>query len=62
MIDCPCYQCENRTETCHDRCELYIAWCDERIRKKQEMSYSGEELIRRYEINKMRARKRRYGK
>ena len=28
----PCFGCEDRTSICHAKCEMYIAWSDERRR------------------------------
>ena len=31
-----CYKCPNRTEACHDTCEVYKAWKAEFQRKEKE--------------------------
>lgn len=31
-----CYNCPNRTEACHDTCEVYKAWKAEYRRKEKE--------------------------
>ena len=31
-----CYKCPNRTEACHDTCEVYKAWKAEYKRKEKE--------------------------
>lgn len=33
-----CYQCPNRTEACHDNCEVYKAWKAEYQRKEKEIT------------------------
>ena len=37
-----CYKCPNRTEACHDTCEVYKAWKAEYKRKKKEKQKRAE--------------------
>jgi hypothetical protein len=38
MTENNCYKCPNRTEACHDTCEVYKAWKSEFQRKEKEIT------------------------
>ena len=56
----PCYGCDNRTETCHSSCQLYIDWSTKRAEERETRIGSPNneilryESLRRYKLNKMK--------
>ena len=46
MIKPPCKGCEERHEACHDHCQKYIAFRDEKIKQNEWMSMKNQETLR----------------
>ena len=50
--DVPCYQCDNRTETCHSSCQLYIDWSNKRAKERESKFNSIEHVLNQYESSR----------
>ena len=60
--NCPCYNCELRSPSCHSSCEEYTVWVDNRRKKQEEYKNSPENIIKDYFVSKAARRKGDYGK
>ena len=56
----PCYMCDNRTETCHGSCQLYIDWSNKKAEEREARLNSPEneiiqcENLRKYKFSRMK--------
>ena len=48
----PCYKCDNRTETCHSTCQLYIEWSNKKAEEREARRNSSEYQIEQYQKRK----------